>query len=255
MEQEIIRLDGVSKIFYSENGHEVLAVDKVDLSIQESEFVCLLGPSGSGKSTVLRMLAGLTPASSGKVSVLGEEVVGPRPEASMVLQDYSLLPWRSVLENVAFGLELRRVPKEERIRIATEMVEKVGLGDFLHAAPYELSGGMQQRAAIARALATDPRILYMDEPFGALDAFTRRQMQQELLSLWLKDKKTVLFVTHSVEEAVYLATRIVVMSARPGRIIADFPVDIPYPRRSSDSEFGRLVDELMHLLMELAYER
>lgn len=173
----------------------------------------------------------------------------------MVLQDYSLLPWRSVVENVAFGLELRKVPKEERLRIAHEMVELVGLGEFAHASPYELSGGMQQRAAIARALATNPRILYMDEPFGALDAFTRRQMQQELLSLWLKDKKTVVFVTHSVEEAVYLATRIIVMSARPGRVIADFPVDIPYPRRSSDVAFGKMVDDLMHMLMELAYER
>lgn len=253
--QEIIKLVGASKCFLSEQGQEVLAVDNVDLTIHESEFVCLLGPSGSGKSTILRMLAGLTPTTSGKVEVLGREVLAPRADASMVLQDYSLLPWRSVLENVAFGLELRRVPKEERLRIAHKMIETVGLAEFAHASPYELSGGMQQRAAIARSLATDPRILYMDEPFGALDAFTRRQMQQELLSLWLEDRKTVLFVTHSVEEAVYLATRIIVMSARPGRIIADFPVDIPYPRRSSDSAFGKMVDELMHMLMELAYER
>lgn len=253
--QEIIKLSGVSKRFLSEKGQEVLAVDDVDVSIRESEFVCLLGPSGSGKSTILRMLAGLTPATSGSVQVLGKEVVAPRAEASMVLQDYSLLPWRSVLENVAFGLELRRVPKEERLRAAHKMIEKVGLSEFAQASPYELSGGMQQRAAIARSLATDPQILYMDEPFGALDAFTRRQMQQELLSLWLKDRKTVLFVTHSVEEAVYLATRIVVMSTRPGRIIADFPVDLPYPRRSSDSNFGKLVDDLMQMLMELAYER
>lgn len=252
---EIIKLAGVSKVFVSEKGHEVLAVDNVNITVNESEFVCLLGPSGSGKSTILRMLAGLTPATTGKVEVLGQEVRAPRSEGSMVLQDYSLLPWRSVVENVAFGLELRRVPKEERLRIAHEMVEMVGLAEFAHASPYELSGGMQQRAAIARALATNPRILYMDEPFGALDAFTRRQMQQELLSLWLKDKKTVVFVTHSVEEAVYLATRIIVMSARPGRVIADFPVDIPYPRRSSDVAFGKMVDDLMHMLMELAYER
>lgn len=251
---EIISLQGVSKCFQSEKGQEVLAVDNVDLSIKDSEFVCLLGPSGSGKSTILRMLAGLTPPTSGVIKVLGQEISAPIQEASMVLQDYSLLPWRSVLENVAFGLELRRVPREERMHIANAMIEKVGLADFAHASPYELSGGMQQRAAIARSLATNPRILYMDEPFGALDAFTRRQMQQELLSLWLKDRKTVLFVTHSVEEAVYLATRIIVMSARPGRIIADFPVDIPYPRRSSDMAFGQMVEQLMQMLMGLAQE-
>ncbi|MGI6129825.1 MAG: ABC transporter ATP-binding protein [bacterium] len=247
-----INLRDVSKIFYTERGQEILAVTNITANIQAAEFVCLLGPSGSGKSTILRMLAGLETPTVGEIRVLGRPVAETVMETAMVLQDYSLLPWRNVLDNVAFGLELRKMPAKERLQVAHDMLWRVGLDAFAMAYPYELSGGMQQRTAIARALAIEPKVLYMDEPFGALDAFTRRQMQRELLSLWLKDRKTVLFVTHSVEEAVYLATRIVVMGTRPGRIMADMPVKIPYPRRSSDTEFGRLVEELTEMLMNLA---
>jgi NitT/TauT family transport system ATP-binding protein len=247
-----INLRDVSKIFYTERGQEILAVTNITANIQAAEFVCLLGPSGSGKSTILRMLAGLETPTVGEIRVLGRPVAETVMETAMVLQDYSLLPWRNVLDNVAFGLELRKMPAKERLQVAHDMLRRVGLDAFAMAYPYELSGGMQQRTAIARALAIEPKVLYMDEPFGALDAFTRRQMQQELLSLWLKDRKTVLFVTHSVEEAVYLATRIVVMGTRPGRIMADMPVKMPYPRRSSDTEFGRLVEELTEMLMNLA---
>lgn len=251
---DLISLRHVSKTFWSEKGQSLLAVDDVSLKVGANEFVCLLGPSGSGKSTLLRILAGLTPASAGDVRVLGREIRKPIPEASMVLQDYSLLPWRTVLENVAFGLELRKRSRPERLEIARAALQSVGLGSFCEAYPYELSGGMQQRAAIARSLAIAPQVLYMDEPFGALDAFTRKQMQEQLLRLWLRDKKTVVFVTHSVEEAVFLGTRVVVMSARPGRIVADLPIDLPHPRRSADPEFGSLVDHLMSMLMGLADE-
>ena len=176
----ILELENVGKTFHSERGQEITALEDIDLSIDEEEFVCILGPSGCGKSTLLRMMAGLEKPTSGTILALDKPVVNPIPEAQMVFQEYSLMPWRDVLSNVELGLEMRHVPKAERRKKAKEMLETFGLGDFTKSFPYELSGGMQQRVAIARAMATDPTILYMDEPFGALDANTRYRMQQEL---------------------------------------------------------------------------
>ncbi|MCC5909047.1 MAG: ABC transporter ATP-binding protein [Clostridiaceae bacterium] len=246
--KEIIRLREVNKTFTSEKGHNIEALQDINLSIEESQFICLLGPSGSGKSTLLRLMAGLMDASEGEVEVMGKSIKKPISEASMVFQEYSLLPWRNIIDNVAFGLEVRKVPKKEGYAIARNILGKFGLEGFEKNYPYELSGGMQQRAAIARAMAVSPEILYMDEPFGALDAHTRLQMQQELISFWLKDKRTIVFVTHSVEEAIFLGTRIIVMSSRPGRIIEDFQIDLPYPRDRWSGKFGHYFNRLMDLM-------
>lgn len=244
----IIEINGVSKIFTTEKGQQVEALQKVDLGIDDHQFVCLLGPSGSGKSTLLRLMAGLIKASSGEIKVMGKKVEKPIKEASMVFQEYSLLPWRTVIDNVAFGLELRQVAKQKRYEEATVILDKFGLKGFENSFPYELSGGMRQRVAIARAMAISPKILYMDEPFGALDAHTRIQMQQDLLNFWLKDRKTIIFVTHSVEEAIFLGTRVIVMSARPGRIVADFQLKMDYPRNRLEPEFQKVFMELMDLM-------
>lgn len=241
----IIELKNVKKEFQTERGKSVLAINGIDLSVEPQEFVCLLGPSGCGKSTLLRLMAGLELATDGTLLVAGNEVKKPVPEAQMVFQEYSLMPWRDVLGNVEMGLELQHVPKSTRKEKAKEMLEAFGLGEFTNSFPYELSGGMQQRVAIARAMATDPEILYMDEPFGALDAHTRFQMQQELLNFWLSARKTVVFVTHSIEEAIFLGTRIIVMSGHPGEILRDIKVDIPYPRNRWSFKFGQLFQQIM----------
>jgi NitT/TauT family transport system ATP-binding protein len=220
-------VDHVSKRFPTETG-EVEALRDITLEVREGEFICLLGPSGCGKTTLLRIVAGLEQPTEGRILVDGEPVEGPTPRLGMIFQDYSLYPWRTVIDNIAFGLELAGVGKADRTAQAREYLELVGLGEFGDAFPYELSGGMRQRVAVARALATDPAVVLMDEPFGALDAQTRNAMQRELLDIWSKTRKTVLFVTHSVDEAVFLADRIVVLTARPGRIRE--VVDVPEPR-------------------------
>ena len=241
----IIELQKIKKEYQTERGQNVLAIDGVDLSIEPQEFVCLLGPSGCGKSTLLRMMSGLELPTEGTLNVLEHPVTRPVAEAQMVFQEYSLMPWRDVQSNVEMGLELRRVPASERKQKAKDILESFGLGNFTKSFPYELSGGMQQRVAIARAMATDPAILYMDEPFGALDAHTRFQMQQELLNFWLSARKTVVFVTHSIEEAIFLGTRIIVMSGHPGKILRDIKVDLPYPRDRWSPEFGVLFKQIM----------
>ncbi len=237
----------VTVTFQRRRGGSVVAVDSLDLTVRDKEFVCIVGPSGCGKSTLLRVIAGLTRPSSGEVALDGMQVSGPGADRGMVFQSYTLFPWLTVHGNVEFGPRLRGQPPELCARIARRYIDLVGLSGFEHAYPKELSGGMMQRAAIARALANDPEILLMDEPFGALDAQTRTLMQELLLSVWEQTHKTVLFVTHDIEEAVLLADRVYVMTARPGRIKREVKVSLPRPRTVGvlDSE------EFLHLRREV----
>ncbi len=225
-----LRVDNVSKRFLTDTGEEVEALRGVSIEVEEGEFICILGPSGCGKTTLLRIIAGLEQPTEGWVLVDDDPVDGPTPRLGMIFQDYSLYPWRRVIDNISFGLELAGVEKADRTATAHKYLELVGLGEFGDAFPYELSGGMRQRVAVARALAIDPAVVLMDEPFGALDAQTRNAMQRELLEIWTKTRKTVLFVTHSVDEAVFLADRIVVLTTRPGRIREVVKVPEPRPR-------------------------
>ncbi len=202
----------------------------VNLTVAENDFITILGPSGCGKSTLLRIVAGLDRASTGRVLLDGSEVTRPGPDRGMVFQSYTLFPWLTVLDNIAFGLRERGVSQAERRATAQDWCQRVGLRGFEHHYPKQLSGGMQQRTAIARVLANDPSIMLLDEPFGALDNQTRALMQEMLLGIWERERKTVLFVTHDIEEAIFLASRVIVMSARPGRIKADVPIGLDYPR-------------------------
>jgi NitT/TauT family transport system ATP-binding protein len=236
----------LSKVFVTGTGEQVPALDGIDLAVEDEEFLCILGPSGCGKTTLLRIIAGLDTPTTGSILVDGETLTGPSRRIAMIFQEYSLYPWRTVLENVAFGPELLGKSREERLATAREYLGLVGLGPFERSFPYELSGGMRQRVAVARALATDPAVLLMDEPFGALDAQTRNLMQTELQEIWRKTRKTILFVTHSVDEAVYLADRIAVLTQRPGKIREIIPVKkCPHPRDRTCSDF---VDIRRHVL-------
>jgi NitT/TauT family transport system ATP-binding protein len=236
-DERIVELQAVSKSFYKTIKHsstELKALTDVTLSIRENEFISIIGPSGCGKTTLLKMIDGLLPYDSGEILIKGRKVTAPGPERAVVFQTFALLPWRTVLANVEFSLELRRVPKEERARTAREYIKRVGLADFENHYPHELSGGMQQRAGLARALAVNPMILLMDEPFGSVDAQTRQLLQEELLELWQREQKTVIFVTHSMDEAVYLSDRVVVMTPRPGRVAEILDVPLPRPRVAED---------------------
>ncbi len=227
------------------------AVQALDFSIAAGEFVCILGPSGCGKSTLLGALAGHLMPAAGLLEVDGKAIGGPSPERGMVFQHHTLLPWRSVLDNVAFGLKMQGEGKVERRRRAAEFLQLVGLGDFAGRWPSQLSGGMQQRAEIARVLINRPRLLLMDEPFGALDAQTRSRMQELLLDIWTRIRTTVVFVTHDIDEALFLADRILVMSLRPGRFIEDLRLTFPRPRRASlltSPEFTHLKRHCLELL-------
>ena len=207
-----------------------LALDRLDLDIADGEFITVVGPSGCGKSTAMNIAAGLLKPSSGRVLVDDAAVDGPGPERGIIFQQYALFPWLTVRQNVEFGLRIARKGRLERRAIAEHFMDLVGLRDFADALPKTLSGGMKQRCAIARAYAVNPKILLMDEPFGALDALTRVQLQDKLLEAWGQERRTVMFITHDVDEAVYLANRVVVMAARPGRLDRIVPVDLPYPR-------------------------
>ena len=226
----MIRLQGISQVFRSRDGARVAALDDVDLSVASEQFACIVGPSGCGKSTLLRLVAGLIAPTRGTIEVGGRRVDGPREDVGIVFQKPTLFPWASVLENVLMPLKLMGRPTASHRQRAMDLLEMVGLGGFETRLPGELSGGMQQRAAICRALIHDPPILLMDEPFGALDALTREEMTLELLSIWQERRKTIVFVTHSITEAVLLADKVVVMSARPGRIVSDLDVALPRPR-------------------------
>jgi ABC-type nitrate/sulfonate/bicarbonate transport system ATPase subunit len=228
----VVSVRGVSRRFTSAHG-ETLALQATDLTVAENDFITILGPSGCGKSTLLRIVAGLDHPTSGEVQLDGKRITGPGPDRGMVFQSYTLFPWLTVLDNVCFGLRERGMPRSQQVEIARDFVAKVGLAGFEQHFPKQLSGGMQQRTALARALANKPRVLLMDEPFGALDHQTRELMQELLLGIWEAQRKTVLFVTHDIDEAVFMANRVVVMSARPGRIKVDRSVDLPHPRHYS----------------------
>ncbi|MBM3574054.1 MAG: ABC transporter ATP-binding protein [Alphaproteobacteria bacterium] len=225
-----IEIQGLRIAYRAAEDREVVAVDGLDLSIRAGEFVCLLGPSGCGKSTTLMAIGGLVAANAGTIKVGGHDVAGPGPDRAVVFQEFALMPWLTVVGNVCFGMRLRGVPKDEQDRRARHFIDMVGLSGFEAAYPHQLSGGMRQRVGIARALAVDPQILLMDEPFGALDAQTRELMGMELLRIWDQDRKTVIFVTHGIDEAIYLGDRVVVMSSRPGRVKKEIKINIPRPR-------------------------
>lgn len=228
------RIDGQQLSIRLGQGREAFeAVQRLDFAIEPGEFVCILGPSGCGKSTLLGALAGHLQLSGGSLQVDGNSVAGPSPQRGMVFQHHTLLPWRSVLDNVAFGLKMQGIGKAQRREQALEMLRLVGLQDFAQRWPNQLSGGMQQRAEIARVLINRPRLLLMDEPFGALDAQTRARMQELLLDIWTRIRTTVVFVTHDIDEALFLADRILVMSPRPGRFIEDLRLEFPRPRNAS----------------------
>jgi ABC-type nitrate/sulfonate/bicarbonate transport system ATPase subunit len=250
--EPILSIRGVARAFPSTHGGEpTLALQATDLAAAENDFITILGPSGCGKSTLLRIVAGLDHPTTGEVLLDGRRIIGPGADRGMVFQSYTLFPWLDVLDNVCFGLRERGMARQEQLDVARSFVAKVGLAGFEHHFPKQLSGGMQQRTALARALANGPRMLLMDEPFGALDHQTRELMQELLLGIWEAQRKTVLFVTHDIDEAVFMANRVVVMSARPGRIKVDRRVDLPHPRHYSvktSPVFAELKAELTELV-------
>jgi NitT/TauT family transport system ATP-binding protein len=248
-----IRMKSLSKVF-EKGDRRVAALQEFDLEVEEGQFVCLLGPSGCGKTTVLRIVAGLETKTGGSVQINGEEVVDAGPNRGMVFQEFALFPWRSARKNIEFGLEVKGVPETERHEISSRLLDLVGLKGFENAHPIELSGGMKQRVAIARALANDPDALLMDEPFGSLDAQTRNLMQKELLRIWSANQKTVIFVTHSVDEAVFLADRIVVMTARPGKVKKIISMTLPRPRDRTSREFIEVRGDVLNEL-EVEFEK
>ena len=225
-----VSIQGVSRVFDSGRGQRTQALLPVDFEVRDNDFVTILGPSGCGKSTLLRIVAGLDKPSTGRVLVDGTPVTGPSAERGMVFQSYTLFPWLTVARNIAFGLRERGVPEAEQRERVAYFIDKVGLRGFEDHFPKQLSGGMQQRTAIARALVNDPKVLLLDEPFGALDNQTRVLMQELLLGIWESAQKTVLFVTHDIDEAIFMASRVAVFSARPGRIKSDIAVELPHPR-------------------------
>jgi NitT/TauT family transport system ATP-binding protein len=237
-------IEGASRVFPGvRGGAPTRALEPIDLRVGDNDFVTILGPSGCGKSTLLRLVAGLDTATSGRVALDGRPIVRPGPDRGMVFQSYTLFPWLTIAENIAFGLREKGMPAAMRSGIVQQWLERVGLTGFAQHYPKQLSGGMQQRTAIARALANDPAILLLDEPFGALDNQTRALMQELLLGIWEREQKTVLFVTHDIEEAIFLASRVVVMTARPGRIKAELAIDLPHPRHytiKTSPEFSAL---------------
>ena len=247
-----VKIDHVEKIYDGRQG-KMVALNGVDLDIYEYEFICVVGPSGCGKSTLLNIIAGLLEPTSGAVYLDGKKVEGTGTERGVVFQQYALFPWLTVLKNVMFGLKLKGMPDDQAKEIAMKYIKMVDLEGFVDAYPKELSGGMKQRVAIARAYAVQPEVLLMDEPFGALDAQTRTQLQAELTKTWQEEEKTCFFITHDVEEAILLASRVVVMSARPGRIKEVIDIDIPYPRDQESKMLPRFT-ELKNYIWNMVYK-
>lgn len=253
---DLIRISGVNKVFLPRKGDEVHALSGVNLSIREGEFISVVGPSGCGKTTLLRVVAGLISSSAGDVALAGNPVTGPSKEVGIVFQSPILLPWRTVLNNVTLPAEILKMDRDFYEPRARKLLDMVGLSEFTDKLPAELSGGMQQRAAIARALVHDPRILLMDEPFGALDALTRERMNIELQRIWAESGKTVMLITHSIPEAVFLADRVVVMTPRPGRIDRVIEVGIDRARTldsMSDPRFGEVSREIRAIFDQRGY--
>ncbi|MDP2066954.1 MAG: ABC transporter ATP-binding protein [Burkholderiaceae bacterium] len=249
----ILEISQVSRTFTSTSGSTV-ALQATDLHVAENDFITILGPSGCGKSTLLRMVAGLDTPTTGRITLDGQPVSGPGADRGMVFQSYTLFPWLTVLQNVCFGLREKGLPLAQQLDIAHGFLGKVGLKGFENHFPRQLSGGMQQRTALARALANNPRILLMDEPFGALDHQTRELMQELLQGIWEAERKTVLFVTHDIDEAIFMGNRAVVMSARPGRIKCDLPVPIDHPRHYSVKTTPVFTDLKARLTEEIRVE-
>jgi len=248
----LLEVSELDKTFTVDN-RSVTAIDRLSLAIDEHEFVSIVGPSGCGKSTFLHMLGGFEPIDGGTMLLDGAEVSKPGPDRGMLFQEYALYPWRTVASNILWPLEIQKVPRAKRLETAERFMAMVGLGAFRNHYPNELSGGMKQRVALARLLALDPRILLMDEPFGALDAQNRELLQEELQQIWEKSRKTVLFVTHDIEEAIYLADRVIVFTARPGRIKADICIDLPRPRAieiKKTRAYGEYRNQIWDLLRE-----
>jgi len=246
----LILARGLSKTYITGSG-EVTALKNLDFEIYDGEFVSVIGQSGCGKSTLLKVLAGLLPYTAGSVELNGKPLCGPTPEAAVVFQSPVLLPWRTLIDNVLLPIEFRKLPMASYRQTAADLLATVGLTEFAQRYPFELSGGMQQRAAIVRALVQDPRLLLMDEPFGALDAMTREQMNLELLRIWSQSRKTVIFITHSISEAIFLSDRVIAMTARPGTIADVITIDLPRPRELScinTDRFGRYAAKLRSLL-------
>jgi NitT/TauT family transport system ATP-binding protein len=243
-----LEIRDLNQSFSRDDGTQLVVLDHLNFDVRDKEFVCILGSSGCGKTTLLRLIAGLDEARAGSIILDGEEIRGPNPKVGFVFQEYSLFPWRNVLDNIAFGLEMKGIIKEERYRAAELYLDLVNLSQFKTSYPSELSGGMRQRIAVARALALEPVLLLMDEPFGALDAQTRNMLQKELLDIWDKTKKTIIFITHSVDEAVFLADRIIVLTPRPGRICQIFPVELKRPRDRTSVEFAQVRREVLDLI-------
>jgi NitT/TauT family transport system ATP-binding protein len=244
----ILEIQNLSKTYRGSSG-PVLALKDASLSINKGEFICLIGASGCGKSTLLRLIGGFETPTSGSVAMWGQRVEGPGPSRGMVFQDYGLFPWLTVRGNIAFGPKVRNLPRREAEKTAERFMEMVGLTQFANAFPHQLSGGMKQRVAIARVLANDAEVVLMDEPFGALDAMTRERLQEELLDLWRKTNLTVIFVTHAIEEAILLASRVIVMTPRPGQIHSDNRIALPRPRDVASPEFNAVRRHLSSLLV------
>ena len=246
-------LENISLAYRGRDGSPFLALERIDLNVERGEFVTIVGPSGCGKSSLLMLVAALQQATTGVVRLNGKTVRSPGPDRALVFQDFALLPWRTVLKNVELGLELKRVPASARTAIAQKHIAMVGLREFESHFPHQLSGGMRQRVGIARALSVEPEVLLMDEPFGALDAQIRQLMAVELLKIWERDKKTIVFITHDIDEAVFLADRVIVMSASPGRIIEPLRIELPRPRALNARnlpEFVRYRERIWDLLEE-----
>lgn len=245
----LLQCQNLSKVYINRKySYGVVALNNINLNIAENEFICIIGPSGCGKSTLLHMIAGFGRPTRGKILINSEEIQGPSPERGVVFQESSLFPWKSVLENIEFGLAIQGYSRRKQKDISRHYLNLVGLRGFDHARPHELSGGMKQKVAIARTLALDPYILLMDEPFGSLDEQTKKMLDFELLEVWEQQKKTIIFITHSIEEAILLADRIILLTTRPGRIQEDLRLSLPRPRDLFSKE---VVEIRRHLLQEL----
>ncbi len=245
-----LEIRDISRNFPVPGQEPIQALSGITLTVEDKEFLSILGPSGCGKTTLLRIIGGLDSASSGSITLNGASITRQSFRMAMIFQEYSLYPWRTVLENVTFGLEIQKMENQPARDIGMEYLNLVGLAEFAERYPYELSGGMRQRVAVARAMAIDPEILLMDEPFGALDAQTRNLLQKELLDIWHKTKKTIIFVTHSVDEAVYLADRLVVLTSRPGRVCEIIPIDLDRPRDRTSAEFALVRRKVLDLISQ-----